>query len=67
MSLERTCFLCGKPVSIRRRMSVFCSDRCELRHRALVGEAPAEMVSRKNAKAPRAQGPMSSGNPTPWR
>lgn len=35
MSLLRSCYLCGKPVSVHRRMSVFCSDRCEERYRVL--------------------------------
>jgi hypothetical protein len=35
MSLQRTCYFCGAPVSVRRHMSLFCSERCETRHRYL--------------------------------
>jgi hypothetical protein len=45
MSLQRTCYFCGKPVSIRRHMSLFCSDRCETRHRYVSG-APAAADAR---------------------
>jgi hypothetical protein len=40
MSLKRTCLFCAKPVSIRRRMALFCSDRCEHLHRTLTQAPP---------------------------
>lgn len=66
MSLLRTCYLCGKPVGVHRRMSVFCSDRCEQRYRVLngpegpgaaagptPGKRPAGRAARSHPEAPR--------------
>jgi hypothetical protein len=60
MSLQRTCYLCGKPVSIRRHMSLFCSPRCEQRHRVLAG-APR----RGDTAPPRDPAPDSAVPPLP--
>lgn len=35
MSLKRPCYFCNQPVDIRRRMSLFCSPRCEALHKTL--------------------------------
>ena len=37
MSLKRECYFCGKPVDIHRRMSTFCSARCEALEKSLPG------------------------------
>lgn len=68
MSLERTCYLCGRPVSIRRRMSLFCSDRCEARHRTLTRE-PEPAGDGAHARLPegRVLGAGRGGSPQPFR
>ncbi|MEE8433494.1 MAG: hypothetical protein V3S64_01780 [bacterium] len=37
MSMKRKCYFCGKPVDIRRQMSLFCSSRCEALESSLPG------------------------------
>jgi hypothetical protein len=66
MSLQRTCYLCGKPVSIRRRMSLFCSERCEHRHR-FVMQAPPGPSGAAGADAAPPEAPLRVPPPRPPR
>ena len=51
MSLKRDCLLCGNPVAVQRRMSLFCSEACETRYAHLKAATPppSETAGRKPA------------------
>lgn len=68
MSLQRDCFFCGKPVSFRRRMSLFCSERCEHKHRALTaGAAAPRPEARPGISGPAARADTLPPPPVPPR
>ncbi len=63
MSLKRLCYFCRQPVDIRRRMSLFCSERCEHRHAYVAREAPpfADLSPVRHSPA----GPLHARPPRP--
>lgn len=56
-SMQRSCRLCGKPVSIRRQMSLFCNPRCEALHASLKSEPT---LPRPLHRAPSKKGAMQN-------